>query len=1269
MEQQAQIRKYRKTEVASFRSTKEKYGGLSNMAGGYPLRVEGIFIHSSEALYQACRFPHRPEVQQLIIDQRSPMTAKMVSKPYREDSRPDWDRIRVRVMRWSLRVKLAMHWPNFGGLLLSTGELPIVEDSRRDAFWGAIPQDDGTLIGMNVLGRLLMELREELRGEEKEALRVVSPPPINEFLLLGKPIGRIGFLRGAHPDAIDPDTVANPNTLWASTIDIPEAEPDEAVVSDLQVEPSGAQQREVHPMKYPKRLIEVDLPIKRISAHARREKSIRHGHLSTLHIWWARRPLAACRAVICASLWPDPADPHCPQSFRDVAIKQMRVFAQATQSDKALAEICDNGSWQRYMRLAHGADVDVHSLKGQQKLRAYLLDFIADFAAWEASTNHWFLETARALTQIAHASLGGEKGTRPLVVDPFAGGGSIPLEALRVGADAFASDLNPVPVLLNKVILEYIPKYGHGLADEVRKWGEWIKREAMNELADFYPKDHDSATPIAYFWARTIKCEGPGCGAEVPLIRSLWLAKKADRSVALQLVPRPRAKRVDFYIIVKQRGGWVRQDDPKAKIGDPKFDGTVKRGSVTCPCCGYTTPATQMRKQLVARRGGSRDARLICVATKRDDVSGRIYRLPQEQDSLVVEKAQRMLAQQQAATIDPLGKVPYEPTPEGKGKGAGRAFSQRNYGMETFADAYTERQLLTLTTLARIVRESRGGKMPETVRILCGFALGRVNDLSMSLCRWLTSLEAIAAANGGQNRMPVVLDFVEANPFGGSGGDWLGQIDWIARVVEHIEASSLVPGTAARSAAQEPTLPDDAADAFITDPPYYDAFPYSDLSDFFFIWLKRAVGKDMLDYDGELVPKDDEVVVYDVAHGGTTIKDRAFFQREMTRAFSRWRDVTKPNGIGIVVFANKTTGGWESLIQSIIDAGWTATGSWPIDTERPNRQRAIDSAALGSSVHVVCRPRESPDGSLRANEVGDWRDVLIELPRRIHEWMPRLAEEGVVGADAIFACLGPALEIFSRYSRVEKASGEQVMLNEFLTHVWGAVAQEALAQIFKEADASGFEEDARLTAMWLWTLNAGANAENPSVNGSDGEEEIGDDEEEADKPSMKVKSGYMLEFDAARKIAQGLGAHLEQLEAVIEVKGDKARLLSVAERTRRLFGKDEAEAPQVKRKKKDKQMKLWSPEDLGEVEGEAGGWGDKSVPKLGDTALDRVHQSMILFAAGRGEAVRRFLVEDGAGKDQRFWKLANALSALYPQGTDEKRWVDGVLARKKGLGL
>ncbi len=361
---------------------------------------------------------------------------------------------------------------------------------------------------------------------------------------------------------------------------------------------------------YPKRLIEVDLPIKKISAHSRREKSIRHGHISTLHIWWARRPLAACRSVILAALWPDPADPLCPPRF----LEEARISLNATLGGLTTVNITKR------------------DYADPKNVRAGLLDFIAEFANWDNSTNRDYLAFSRNLVQVAHESLGGASGTRPLVVDPFAGGGSIPLEALRVGADAFASDLNPVPVLLNKVVLEYIPKYGQRLADEVRKWGEWIKREAEKELAKFYPKDADGTTPIAYLWARTIQCDGPGCGAEVPLLRSQWLAKKASRSVAIQLLPNPKTKLVDLQIIVKHRDGWVDQANLKTKIENPRFDGTVKRGSATCPCCGYTTKVTRVRDQLKARHGGANDARLLCVVGLRPGESGRHYRLPVEPD-------------------------------------------------------------------------------------------------------------------------------------------------------------------------------------------------------------------------------------------------------------------------------------------------------------------------------------------------------------------------------------------------------------------------------------------------------------------------------------------------------------------------------------------------------------------------------------------------------------------------------------------------------------
>jgi len=754
--------------------------------------------------------------------------------------------------------------------------------------------------------------------------------------------------------------------------------------------------------EYPKRLIEVDLPIKEISRHARREKSIRHGHISTLHIWWARRPLAACRAVVCASLWPDPAptpdDPPCPERFFDDAKSIMGKF------------------WDPMKTGARDLDDPL-------ELRRALLDFIADFANWDNSTDERYLKAARALTQSAHEALGGIPGTRPLVVDPFAGGGAIPLEALRVGADAFASDLNPVAVLLNKVVLEYIPRYGQTLADEVRRWGAWIKVEAEKELAEFYPTDPDGAVPIAYLWARTITCEGPGCGAEVPLMRSLWLAKKRNRSVALRMVPKIEEKCVDFEIL----------EDVKAKdVGE----GTIRRGSGTCPVCGYTTPVASVRRQLKARRGGAADARLFAVVTTRPGERGRFYRLPTGQDLAAAKKAAEELERKKAEHMGALSLVPDEPTPLGGGSGAGRAFSQRKYGMDRFEDLFTPRQALALTTLARLVGEAgemlseeKDNGLAAAVHTCLALLLDRVSVRCTANCIWdSTTISIMQIFNQGQ-AIPFRSEFAEMVPVIDEGSGWKTSIDYSLKVVESWTSCS-GQSTCGEFSATKHTLPDDSSSAFITDPPYYDAVPYSDLSDFFYVWLKRTLPSfARAQFTDLLAPKDEEIIVDEVKG-----KDKVYFESTMTQALTDGRRILVPDGIGVVVFANKTTTGWEAMLQAMIEAGWIITASWPIDTESANRLRAKNSAALASSIHIICRPRENPDGTLR-EEVGDWRDVLAELPRRIHDWLPRLAREGVVGADAIFSCLGPALEVYSRYSRVEKASGEVVLLEEYLEEV------------------------------------------------------------------------------------------------------------------------------------------------------------------------------------------------------------------------------------------
>ena len=493
---------------------------------------------------------------------------------------------------------------------------------------------------------------------------------------------------------------------------------------------------------YPKRLIEVDLPIKRISAHARREKSIRHGHISTLHIWWARRPLAACRAVICASLWPDPADPKCPEAFIKAAKNEMLSWTTHER-----LQLLSPDSHERF----NSARKTPKNFDKKEELRNALLDFIADYSNWDNSTVREYLDTSRKLTQAAHEALGGSTGTRPLVVDPFAGGGSIPLEALRVGADAFASDLNPIPVLLNKVVLENVPKYGQRLADAVRKWGEWIKSEAEKELAEFYPLDPDGATPIAYLWARTIKCEGPGCGAEVPLIRSFLLGKKGSKATGLKLEICQKTKTIN-YKIVKDCGPEVFEK------------GTLRRGSATCPICGYTVPGSNVRMQASKMNGGADVSRLLAIYT--ESKKGRSYREPNQRDLVAFSKAKSYIEEKKKSLLDNgITIIPSEELPYLRS-----IFNINLIGVRRWDQMYSARQLASLLTLAKLVRESHvkinadDKEFAKAVVTALAFAVDRQADYASSICTWVQSGEFIGHTFAQGQSLPIKWDFAEVVP-------------------------------------------------------------------------------------------------------------------------------------------------------------------------------------------------------------------------------------------------------------------------------------------------------------------------------------------------------------------------------------------------------------------------------------------------------------------------------------------------------------------------
>jgi len=906
---------------------------------------------------------------------------------------------------------------------------------------------------------------------------------------------------------------------------------------------------------------------------------------------------------------PDPVDPECPGEFIKTAKNLLAPLGYRSSKESTVA------------------------------LRQELLRFVGDFSDWESGSKEIFLETAQKLLRAAQP-----QGNH-VVFDPFSGNGAIPGEALRLGCDSIALDLNPVALLILRTLLDAVPKHGQELLDLFRKGSKYIKNEANRRLSKYYPK-RDGRTPIAWLWARTVVCEGPGCGAEIPLISQTIIAK-GKRKVWIEISGDTKTK----YVAIHLRKG-------------PVIPGNLIRtaggGAAVCPVCGMTTPKSSVKRQGQQGRMGHR---LYGMAVPIGERQGKEYFDATETDRHVLNSVDQALARLQSASSgnELSEKFPFHDP---------RAFTAGLYGVKTWGDLFSNRQKLALYIIAEILSDfanvltSQNHDSALIRNVVTALALAISNSVHYWTysSTWLS--EGMISSFITGNAIAMRWDYAEANPLTSG---YAGGLDFAFNKAEDglssISSLGKQPASVLQGDATNLPLPDDSANLFFTDPPYYDVVPYADLSDLCYVWLKRFVGQYHPDlFSNELTPKAEQIVVNPYSQqDGRGEQTAEQYQRRMTQAFMEGRRVLRPDGIGAIVFAHKGTAAWEAMLSAITDAGFIVTASWPIDTERASRMRANKSAALGSSVHIVVRPRENEDGSLRNDEIGEWREILRELPSRIHDWLPRLAQEGVVGADAIFACLGPALEIFSRYSRVEKASGETVTLKEYLEQVWAAVSREALSMIFEGAEGSGLEEDARLTAMWLWTLSTGGDG----LGGAGDEDESPDDEEGEKTSKAKSAGGFALEFDAARKIAQGLGIHMDQLKALVEIKGDVARLLPVSERAGYLFGQ-ESSRPQVKRKKEPLQPSLFQLQELSDDEA---AWEVPPVSKVGETVLDRVHQSMLLFAGGRSEALKRFLVEEGAGRDTRFWKLAQALSALYPTGSEEKRWVDGVLARKKGLGF
>ena len=943
----------------------------------------------------------------------------------------------------------------------------------------------------------------------------------------------------------------------------------------------------------PRRLIEEAFPLKKVSADSKHEKNVRHGHISTLHIWPARRPLAACRAVTIATLLPDPAD----------------------APEKMKAE---------YTRLA-GSPLP-------ERQRDYLCNtLIASLTRWgdengqgdwdaKDKNGRWLnkLRIARELILMAY------NGDPPKVMDMFAGGGAIPLEAMRLGCEVIANDYNPVAWFILKCTLEYPQRFAGktrplpdlnlaekpdvkngDLADHVRLWGQWVLENARKELTQYYPMI-DGKPTVAYLWARTVPCQDPQCGAPVPLLKTLWVCKKAEKTLkdtpenrnrpdflrlketknqtrviinskrALKLYPDPETKRVRFEITVPKK---------TTDVGEP----TMSDATAICPFCESQQPTDYIKR---CGHEGKLKAQMTTVVYQAE--YGKEYRPPTREEIDAAEIPSEAL---EAITEQIVYGIPDEPLPS---KDRHRAVGSQlpDYGFKTWSDLFMDRQLLALMvfikwTQAVQVEMEMLGYSTEWLAAVNRYLAININRLacySSMLSIWVVVGEC-QGQTFGRWALPMTWDFSEINPFSNSTGDFLGGLDWIQRFLDH---ALKIKNTCTPSISKESSqhLKDQAADAIITDPPYYDAIPYADISDFFYVWLRRSIGGQFpAVFADELTPKVKELIQqHKTGKRGQIGKE--FYEKGMAESFQVGHTSLCDDARMVIVFAHKDPNAWETLVNAMVSAELVVTASWPIDTERQGGLK-VNHAALATSLWMVCRRRP-----VNAKN-GHYTKVKREMQQRITERLRYFWDEGIRGPDFVWAAIGPALESYSSYKTVKWNTGELFTVTEFLTEVRRMVTDFALGQILHGTSTEALDEWTRYYLMhkdYFSTENA----------------PVGE--------CILLAQGYGVPLDDLRAAQTGI---LKKVSS-----GSALKLLGYTERVSDRIGYAHTSG---------------------------------RIPMI-----DMIHRIMRLWDTGEREQINAYFYEHGLQENALFKAVVQALIETSPQGSSERSLLETLINYEPG---